>query len=132
MYPLTQPYRGRLMDTSTGRAGANRVVLGRRMELGMDFAAGCIACVLDGSKYGLLIMSLPRSVRSSISSHHSTGLKDPPNVSRRYTSVYFIVEHINFAVVMAFRCMHLYADARINLQIRICMPECANLIAFNM
>ena len=121
MYPSTHPYRGRLRATSAGRAGANGVVCGRRVGLGIESGGGCVACVCDGSQYGLLMMSLPRSVRSSISTHHSAGLKEPPNVRRRYTSAHIVVEHMHFVAVLALRCMRLYADARSNLQSRMCM-----------
>ena len=83
MYPSTQPNRGRLIDTSAGSAGANGVVGGCSIGGGIDSGDGCVACVFDGSQKGLFIMSLPRSVRSSISTHHSAELNEPPKVNLR-------------------------------------------------
>ena len=45
------------------------------------------------------MISLAKSVSSSIRMHHSEGLNDPPNVSRRYKSAHIVVEHIHFDAV---------------------------------
>ena len=55
----------------------NSVVSGWRMGTGIDTGCGFVARVLLWSQKGLLMMSLPRSVRISISTHHSAGLNDP-------------------------------------------------------
>ena len=45
------------------------------------------------------MISLAKSVSSSIRMHHSEGLKDPPNVSRRYRSAQIVVEQMHFDAV---------------------------------
>ena len=83
MYPSTHPKRGMLRDTSVGSVGANEIVSSWRIVFGIVSGGSCVACVCFGSKKGLLMMSFPRSVRSSISIHHSAGLNEPPNVRLR-------------------------------------------------
>lgn len=74
-----------LRDMSAVRAGANGIGFSWSMGDGIMSSSGCDACGCGyvASQKGLLMMLLPRSIRSSISTLHSAGLNKPPNVSRR-------------------------------------------------
>ena len=74
-------------------------------------------------------MSLVKSVNNLINMQHSAGLKDPPNVSLRYTRAHIFVEQMYFAAVVALRYILLYAKARSNFHINIVIFGYKHLIA---
>ena len=71
------------MRTAAGSAGAKGVSTGRVDGDGMEAGSGVGACAESGDQCGLLVMSFATSVSSSMMTHHSAGLKDPPKVSLR-------------------------------------------------
>ena len=58
-------------------------------------------CVVWGFHNRLLVMLLARSVMISIMTHHSVGLKEPPNIRYKYMAAHIAVRHMNLAADLA-------------------------------
>ena len=86
---------------------------------GIEVGSGIGDWSNDGVHDGLLLMSFPKSVISSIMTHYSAGLLVPPNVKRRYMSAHIAVLQIHLIADQVLRCRRQYAASKLYLQMRI-------------
>ena len=78
----------------------------------MDEGVGIGANSAFGFHSRLLVISFARSVKISIMMYHSAGLKEPPNVRRRYINAQSVVVRMHFAADVSLKCMRVNAASR--------------------
>ena len=55
--------------------------------------------------------------------HHSVGLKDPPNTSIKYIKAHITVEQMHVDAVLVSRYIRRYVDAKSYLPMNMCIVE---------